>query len=306
MQRCTVKIIRNPFESRQHMVRPNFELSHLRDVIPGDVDVHTHDFYELYYLNSGANVAYEVAGRLYRLRPGDVIIINQGDNHKPVLYGNSLYDRILLWISEKHVRELGTRATDLRTCFEKALADGKNLLRMRQEMLGAFTHALGKLEKTYNSLGTSDSFGDDVYLKSFLAEILVQINRAYLDIPDEEVEDEMTTNQLVDSLLAYIDGHLAGELTLDGLAEQFFISKYHLMRVFKKYVGYTIHHYITLKRFLMAEKYLGKGMAATEVFLHCGFQNYSTFQKAFTKHYGITPSQYARKAVRYNSVSGGA
>lgn len=300
-----MKIARNPFESRQHMVRPNFELSHLRDVIPNDVDVHTHDFYELYYLNSGAHVAYEVAGKVYRLRPGDVVIINRDDDHRPVLSSSSLYDRILLWISEAHAAELGTRDTDLRTCFRRALGEGKNLLRMPQEALGAFTQALGKLEKTYNSQNAGESFGDDVYLKCFLAEILVLVNRAYMDIPDEEIEDEVTSNKLVDALLAYIDAHLAEEMTLDLLSEQMFVSKYHLMRVFKKYVGYTIHHYITLKRFLLAERYLLEGMAATEVFMHCGFQNYSTFQKAFTKHYGVTPSQYAKKAVRYNPPPGG-
>lgn len=74
------------------------------------------------------------------------------------------------------------------------------------------------------------------------------------------------------------------------------------MRVFKKYVGYTIYQYITLKRFLLAEKYLLEKKSSTEVFLRCGFKNYSTFQKAFTKHYGITPSQYVKKAVKYNGA----
>lgn len=294
-----MKIPRNPFESRQYMVRPHFELSHLRDVIPTDVEMHTHDFYELYYLNSGGSVAYEVEGRTYRLRPGDVVIINRGDEHRPVLSKNLLYDRILLWISADHVRELGTAQTDLSICFQRALDSGKNLLRMRQEVLGSFTQALGKLEKTYNS----QTFGDDVYLKCFLAELLVLVNRSFMDIPEEEVEDEATSNQLVDGLLEYIDAHLDTELTLDLLSEQFFISKYHLMRVFKKYVGYTVHQYITLKRFMLAEKYLLENKSATEVFMRCGFRNYSTFQKAFTKHYGVTPSQFAKKMVKYNRNS---
>lgn len=296
-----MKISRNPFESRQHMVRPHFELSHLRDVIPTDVDTHVHDFYEIYYLNSGGSVAYEVEGRNYRLRPGDVVVINRGDEHRPVLNKGALYDRILLWISAAHVEELGTQQTDLSICFQQALDSGKNLLRMRAEVLGPFTQALGKLEKTYNS----QSFGDDVYLKCYLAELLAHLNRAFMDIPEEDVEDEVTTNRLVDGLLEYIDGHLDTELTLDLLSEQFFTSKYHLMRVFKKYVGYTIHQHITMKRFQLGERYLLEGKSGTEVFMRCGFKNYSTFQKAFTKHYGLTPSQFAKKMVKYerNSLS---
>lgn len=203
-----MKIARNPFESRQYMIRSDFELSHFREVIPSAVDVHVHDFYEIYYLNSGANISYQVGQQTYILRPGDIVIINSGDPHRPILNKNSLYDRILLWLSEQYVRDLGTVRTELSSCFKTALDDGKNLLRLKQDAAGAFTQALGKLEKTYNSNG----YGDDVYIKCFLAELLVLINRSYMDIPDEEIEGEVTTNKLVDGVLRFIDSNLDKDL----------------------------------------------------------------------------------------------
>lgn len=53
-----MKIVRSKFESRQYMVRPNFELTHLRDELPGNIKEHAHDFYEVYFMNAGGQSIY--------------------------------------------------------------------------------------------------------------------------------------------------------------------------------------------------------------------------------------------------------
>lgn len=291
-----MKIVRSKFESRQYMLRPKFELSHLRDVIPNDVKEHNHDFYEVYFINSGVNFSYMVENQLYALQPGDVLIIDRFDSHRPVIDGSSIYDRILLWISAEYISDLGTAETDLSLCFREALASKKNLLRMDAATLGHFRGVMGKLEKTY----FSSNLGDDVLIKSYLAETLVILNRAFKNIREEEVEDDVRSNIVIDKVLQYISDNLSEKITLDGLSDQFYINKYHLLRQFKKNVGYTVYQYIMLKRFLLAEKYLSENMPATEVYHRCGFKNYSTFIQAFTKHYGIPPGQYAKQTIRYN------
>ncbi len=55
-------------------------------------------------------------------------------------------------------------------------------------------------------------------------------------------------DQVVDAVLHYINEHYSESLTLDQLAEQFFISKYHLLRKFDAQVGTTVHRYILQKR----------------------------------------------------------
>ena len=60
-----VKIMRERsqnFDPRQVMQREQFEIFHYRDPRPGTVEVHHHDFYEVYYL-LGGDVAYWVEGR---------------------------------------------------------------------------------------------------------------------------------------------------------------------------------------------------------------------------------------------------
>ena len=54
-----------------------------------------------------------------------------------------------------------------------------------------------------------------------------------------------------------------------------------MMRQFKEETGYTIHQYITEKRVLKAKGMIQAGMSATQACYACGFQNYSTFSRAY-------------------------
>ena len=81
-------------------------------------------------------------------------------------------------------------------------------------------------------------------------------------------------------------------LSLDHLSERFFISKSHLNRMFKKATGTTAWDYIVVKRLLMARSLLSEGMVPTDVYLKCGFRDYTTFFRAYKKHFGSTPKEY--------------
>ena len=63
------------FDPRQTMQTDTFEVFHYRDTNPGTVEMHHHDFYELYCLLEG-RVEYWVEGRVIRLQPGDILLVS--------------------------------------------------------------------------------------------------------------------------------------------------------------------------------------------------------------------------------------
>ena len=63
------------FDPRQEMKQPDFELQYKRDSYLKDVELHHHDFYELYFLLSG-DVTYTIESRLYHVLPGDMLLIS--------------------------------------------------------------------------------------------------------------------------------------------------------------------------------------------------------------------------------------
>ena len=116
---------------------------------------------------------------------------------------------------------------------------------------------------------------------------MVQLNRIALHTQPQQ--EEATVSDLVNQVLHYIGRHTNEELTLDGLAERFFVSKYHLSHAFTREVGVSLHRYITLRRLLMARQLLSAGVPAGQVSSACGFSEYTSFYRAFKAEYGISP-----------------
>ena len=92
------------------------------------------------------------------------------------------------------------------------------------------------------------------------------------------------------ALLQYLNLHLTEELTIDQLSERFYVSKYHMMRRFRRETGYSIHGYVTEKRLLLAQRLLAQGASPSEVGAQVGYQDYSTFSRAYKKQFGRGPS----------------
>jgi AraC-like DNA-binding protein len=95
----------------------------------------------------------------------------------------------------------------------------------------------------------------------------------------------------------YIDNHFNKELNLDILSFARFTSKFHLLRLFKRYYGMTPKQYLVTKRIIESKKLLEKGMTIAEVCYLVGFETPSSFSTLFKSKTGLTPSGYQKKAI---------
>ncbi|MCX7708414.1 MAG: AraC family transcriptional regulator [Clostridia bacterium] len=280
------------FTTRQYMLNHDFEFYHYKDDQLFEVDYHNHDFYEVYFFISGY-VTYIVEGKSYRLKPGDIILVNNKELHKVTIGRGAVYERVNIWIDPAYITRLSTDSTDLFMCFESSSRKKYNLLRPGAETLAHLRSIVSKLEKAYNSSG----FGSDILKNVYLSELIVYLNRAYLDTRDEEIESDIEYNEKISNVIRYINANLQEELSLEDLSAKFFISKYHLLREFKKNTGYTIHHYIQQKRLIMARMLLKDNIKVTEVSLRCGFGDYSNFIRSFKKEYGVSPKKFCKEVM---------
>lgn len=100
----------------------------------------------------------------------------------------------------------------------------------------------------------------------------------------------------------YIDNNYDTDLTLEVLSQVRFVSKFHLLRLFKKYYGQTPQQYITGKRIEKSKEYLKKGMNVTETCFAIGFETTSSFATLFKSRIGLTPTEFSKRATFAKSV----
>ena len=89
--------------------------------------------------------------------------------------------------------------------------------------------------------------------------------------------------------IAFIDEHFTENITVSDLAKKYFVSKSFLFTEFKRSFGIPIHKYITQRRMIYAKKLLDEGKKPTDVYSLCGYSDYSTFYKAYTKRFLKSP-----------------
>ena len=93
----------------------------------------------------------------------------------------------------------------------------------------------------------------------------------------------------------YLQEHLAEEISLSVLAEEFHLSAQYISQLFKSEIGVGFLAYLTNIRMEQAKKLLlSTPLSIAEVSERSGYGDYRVFTKVFKKSEGITPSQYRR------------
>lgn len=275
------------FDPRQTMQRQDFEIFHYREPKPEEVTVHHHDFYEIYLFLDG-DVEYWVEGRIFHLKPGDLLLINPLELHRPIVKPDcTVYERIVLWINKNYLERLSTQDVSLTRCFDNTIPSHTNLLHPTNVQRSDIMTHLGELVR--ESYG--NDYGSKLYASGIFLQFMVELNRM-ASSSEPRVSQREDASKLVSQVLDYIGEHYNEDLSLEGLAGQFFVSKYHLSHEFNRTVGIGVYRYIILKRLLIARQMLRDGAAPGEVYRKCGFKDYTNFYRAFKAEYGVSPSVF--------------
>jgi len=278
-----------PDDSRQFMMNNNFEVYEKTGVPSGAMEVHFHNFYEIIYILEG-DYAVFLDDTTYGLKKGDIFLIESGHHHR-YQYVENEHDnnrRIVLWISKAFLGKLSGGAVDLPACFSMPAGPA---FRFPIHYRGQFESYLKELLFLHADT-TYVQPENHLLAHSYLTLFFVYLNRLCLRKKFYFNQDNVYHNPLIHSISKFISEHLQEAISLDILAEQVHLSKYHLERVFKAATGVTIHNFVTQKRLIMACELIWSGTPLNELCFLCGFQNYSSFFRNFKSVYGISPLEY--------------
>ena len=98
---------------------------------------------------------------------------------------------------------------------------------------------------------------------------------------------------LVQKAVVYIEGDLAGSLSLRVLAQDLNVNASYLSALFRRETGRTVTEFVNATRMEAAARLLRTThLQIQTVAQHCGMSDLNYFSKLFKKHNGITPRQY--------------
>ena len=265
----------------------NLKIFHIRDKKDIKFEYHHHDFSKIVILIDG-DLTYYIEGKAYILKPWDILFVNKNEIHKPVVNPNKYYERIVIWLNPDFMAKYAQGNNDLLKCFEVAIKNNYNLLRLNMKSIEIIKNLIQDIQNCNNS----NEFGSEILKESLFVQLMVLMNRLFLNSDKNRDIEDIQYDKTIEGVLNYINSNLENDLSIDTIASEFFISKYYLMRKFKNQIGSSIHNYVVQKRLILARSLISDGLSMSSVCSRCGFNDYSSFVRAFKKVYGVSPSNY--------------
>lgn len=266
-------------------LKEDFRLFHLKDTEVDDIEFHYHDFDKIVIYLSGST-RYIVEGRTYFLKPWDILFIRHGQIHRPKIDGGIIYERIVIWINPEYLERNSTSDFNLSRCFFEG---DSNLFRPSNEQKLKIIKKENEIEDEMRI----KSAGSDIAVATAFLQFMVEINRQVISRRTDYVG--FKSDSKIEQIIKYINTDLSGDLSIDTIANKFFISKYYFMRKFKSVTGYTVHNYITQKRLINAAELITSGQPATLAAAESGFADYSVFLRSFKKTFQMSPREFANQ-----------
>lgn len=263
-------------------------LHHSIDENPKDSDflTHAHRSCELFYFISG-NGFYTVEGTDYPLTPGCVLIMRYGEVHKLHISPDTAYERITFHFPLSIIEKTPWCAHLAKLYTDRSIGKG-NLFCGNADSVAFIDTCMRRMcrENVANEEERLALMFSN--LTAVLSELL-NIENGNAKELNINISVEDATNEIVGSVITYINSHLTEDWTLDTLEQEFFFSKSYINRAFKQSTGSSVWDYVVLKRLLVARNLLREGKNATVAAAECGFRDYSSFYRQYKRRFGISP-----------------
>ncbi len=254
-----------------------FEVHHKKELHAKDVYLHHHDFYEVYLLIEG-ELDYIIDGKKYKLKDGNILLIRPNQLHQPIFENlNQKYERYVFWIRKSLLSSEKTYMNNSENCSYIS-----GIAQTEKSAIIALSDLLIYNQSTHNK----NSSDIDISIASLLCKIFERL------FEETEPAKFQPIHTGLEAVIQYIDENIEKPINLDDLTPVAFLTKYHLCRQFKQKMGVSIYQYSLKKKLLLANNLMKNDIPITKVFSKCGFGNYSSFYRAYTKEYGMSPQQY--------------
>lgn len=236
--------------------------------------------YLMVKLNNLTHAERRLDGKPYRevQRRGSVAFVPHGCPHA-VKYQERLGALCLMTVSHRLVQDIADEAGQkLSFAPQPAVQEDPFVLALAREVVAELDGG--------NPCGR-------LFAQTMARSLALHIARRYSAIARPREKTPRIAPAKLRLLFAYIEAHLATELSIDRLAATVGLSSYHFCRAFKAETGTSPHQYVLAKRIEAAAGQMkNREVSIGDIAFSLGFSDASSFGKSFRRQFGMSPSRY--------------
>lgn len=238
-----------------------------------------------YFIHGSGNI--KIEGKRYNIAAGDIILLNPSELFCCTVDDNVFHERLVVHFTRDILQSLPYDAEALfEPLFERAKGTNNRLPASLVEKYGLNVLLQDLLELLKGETSLSKTLA---YCK--MVEILGKTREAS-QAEIEHNEEASCENAQIARVLQYLNHNFTKELTIEGVAKEFFINKSYLSHLFREYVGMPLWTYVILRRLNRFNDLVEGGDTVENACRQVGFQNYSNFFRLYKKYMHMTPSQF--------------
>ncbi|NFT05799.1 helix-turn-helix domain-containing protein [Clostridium botulinum] len=268
----------------------NFKTSssmHISVLAIENLERYWHQSIELIYVLAGS-VQVQCRNMQYNLHEDDLILINMFDVH--ALSGDQcevLSLKIDISALDPEISHFSQKRFDCNSSLE---ADETKFIPLKR--------LLALIVKS--NVNPEDNI--ELLNKSYVYELLYILTTNFKVEGTTNSTDINKNSERIKNILNYISENYTEKISLNNLADTFYLSMPYISKIFKELIGLSFSDYLTEVRLSHAIKDLANANLKIEYIAEKnGFSNTRSFVSAFKNKYDYLPSKYRKKIDTYSS-----
>ncbi len=289
----------SPVATLYNIYTPN--LFYISEYDPRDFEsrktaYHAHNYWQIFYINSGY-IMHTVFNSTFKQERGSFVIIPPFCKHQVDTLSHSS-SVVQIEFSNDFMKYTLPKGGDEELFFSVYMEPLANNVKSKNPLiLFEYNDTLQKAEELLESLKNeyctlNRQTNIQMLFFNLLSLILNKYTSSAMDIETNDVFKRYRSN--IHSVLKYIDESFSKPICSDKIYRIATMSSSSFSYIFKSVTGMTLVDYINHVRISKAQNLLlNSDIPITNVAIDCGFRNLVTFDRIFKRISGISPSAFA-------------
>lgn len=250
-----------------------------------EVFYHWHKEIELLYIVDG-ELEVELENNNYKLKNGDIILINKNKVHKFLKIGQENLV-IILQFNIDLLKVYYPEIVNMEFLCNTRLNDEDEKYNKIKDFLVKILKVIDKREEAFI-----------IELNAIVNSLMLHLirNFEYSIITEDNQRKSDDNLKRLERIMKFIDDNYMNKISLKEIAQQEYISPYYFSHFFKEKIGMNFQNYLKYVRIQKShEMLINTEEKIVDIALKSGFSSLQTFITSFKNEYNMTPSQYRKE-----------